>query len=103
MPLYGNFGEDVRDEHDKRPLRREDEPAGAVQRGVYPMQYRYHLPERTPAEKDDLATRVAADLFVESFAICTEGSSDDRYINHVAQECIRAGRIFAEAVAKEGK
>jgi len=51
----------------------------------------------------DLATRVAADLFVESFAICTEGSSDDRYINHVAQECIRAGRIFAEAVAKEGK
>jgi len=50
------------------------------------------------AEQPDLATRVAADLFVESFAISTEGSSDDRYINHVARECIRAGRIFAEAV-----
>lgn len=102
MPLYGNFGEDHRDEHDRRPIRREDE-SPATERAIPMPNYYRSVTERRPPQTDDLATRVAADLFVESFAISTEGSSDDRYINHVAQECIRAGRIFAEAVAKEGK
>lgn len=103
MPLYGNFGEDVRDEHDRRPLRRDDEPV--AERAVPMPTYYRSATERRPPPTDDLATRVAADIFVRSTDGWFDGSSaiDDRSLFRISEDAIRAGRIFAEAVAKEGK
>lgn len=98
MPLYGNFGEDVRDENDRRPLLRDDErPA---ERAVpMPNYYRTYERPRTPQEPD-LATRVAADIY--AFNVWRAGGDEDM-MRMEAREAIRKGRIFAEAVAKEGK
>ncbi len=51
-------------------------------------------------EQRDLATRVAADIFVRA---ADRFGSDSEMCEIAARDAIRAGRIFAEAVAKEGK
>jgi hypothetical protein len=101
MPLYGNFGEDVRDEHDKRPLRRDDE-GPTPQPARYPMQHEFRMPPPrfAIAPEPDLATRVAADIFVRW---ASTWDIPDEFATDAAADAVRLGRIFAEAVAKEGK
>lgn len=57
MPLYGNFGEDHRDEHDRRPLRREDESPAAERAIPMPTYYRNYAPKNATAE--DQLKRIA--------------------------------------------
>lgn len=56
---------------------------------------------------DDLATRVAADIFARESARCIandpSGHWEEGVREAMAEEAIALGRIFAEAVAKEGK
>lgn len=106
MPLYVNFGEDVRDEHDRRPLRRDDEPAErAVPMPTHYMPTHYRsVTERRPPPTDDLATRVAADIFGRWASTWADNLDiPDEFATDAATDSVRLGRIFAEAVAKEGK
>lgn len=52
---------------------------------------------------DDLATRVAADLFVDWTGRYLGQYAKDEEVKELAGNAKRFGRIFAEAVAKEGK
>lgn len=66
---------------------------------------------RTKQQQADLATRVAADLFARIVVqgVDLEKSNwefypdEKRYAEDAADVAVKCGRIFAEAVAKEGK
>lgn len=55
---------------------------------------------RTKQAHADLATRVAADIFVRW---ASTWDIPDEFATDAAADAVRLGRIFAEAVAKEGK
>lgn len=59
---------------------------------------------RTKQAHADLATRVAADIFGRWASTWADNLDiPDEFATDAANDSVRLGRIFAEAVAKEGK